>query len=85
MDLAESQCRLSPELLKQRPERLQARAGGADAFSSGELALENLAHFLQNVPRVMEVSIGHALIGDALEFGLAETVRKYLSELPTLS
>jgi len=30
------------------------------------------------VPKVLEVSIGHALIADALEFGLAETVRRYL-------
>jgi pyridoxine 5-phosphate synthase len=30
------------------------------------------------VPGVREVSIGHALIGDALEFGLAETVGRYL-------
>jgi pyridoxine 5-phosphate synthase len=29
------------------------------------------------VPRVLEVSIGHALIADSLELGLAETVRRY--------
>jgi len=44
-----------------------------------DLNLRNLAPFLQEVPQVAEVSIGHALIGDALEFGLAETVRKYLA------
>ncbi len=31
------------------------------------------------VPHVDEVSIGHALIADALEFGLGETVRRYLA------
>ncbi len=44
-----------------------------------DLSLENLPAFLDAVPFVSEVSIGHALIGDALEFGLAETVRKYLA------
>lgn len=44
-----------------------------------DLSLHNLAHFLQAVPGVEEVSIGHALIADALEFGLSETVRKYLA------
>jgi len=37
----------------------------------------NLAPFLTRVARVEEVSIGHALIADALEYGLAETVRRY--------
>ena len=39
---------------------------------------DNLAPFLAAVPGVLEVSIGHALIGDALEFGLEDTVRRYL-------
>ncbi len=42
-----------------------------------DLNLQNLAPFLQLVPNVEEVSIGHALIADALELGLAETVRRY--------
>jgi len=33
------------------------------------------------VPKVLEVSIGHALISDALEFGLAEAVRRYLDAI----
>jgi pyridoxine 5-phosphate synthase len=44
-----------------------------------DLSLQNLGHFLGAVPGVLEVSIGHALIADALEFGLSETVRKYLA------
>jgi pyridoxine 5-phosphate synthase len=44
-----------------------------------DLSLQNLGHFLGAVSGVLEVSIGHALIADALEFGLAETVRKYLA------
>jgi len=44
-----------------------------------DLNLLNLRPFMKAVPGVLEVSIGHALIADALEFGLAETVRKYLA------
>jgi pyridoxine 5-phosphate synthase len=44
-----------------------------------DLSLLNLSFFLQHVPDVAEVSIGHALIADALEFGLAETVGQYLA------
>jgi pyridoxine 5-phosphate synthase len=44
-----------------------------------DLNLLNLPPFLKTVPGVLEVSIGHALIADALEFGLPETVRKYMA------
>jgi pyridoxine 5-phosphate synthase len=44
-----------------------------------DLNLENLGPFLAAVPSVLEVSIGHALIADALEVGLPYTVRKYLA------
>lgn len=43
-----------------------------------DLNRPNLTDFLRAVPGVREVSIGHALIADALELGLAETVRDYL-------
>jgi pyridoxine 5-phosphate synthase len=43
-----------------------------------DLNRANLTAFLRAVPGVAEVSIGHALIADALELGLAETVRDYL-------
>lgn len=42
-----------------------------------DLNLDNLPLFIERVPDVLEVSIGHALIADALEFGLAATVRMY--------
>jgi len=42
-----------------------------------DLNLDNLGPFLSHVPGVEEVSIGHALIADALELGLAEAVRRY--------
>jgi pyridoxine 5-phosphate synthase len=44
-----------------------------------DLNLDNLATFLQAVPGVDEVSIGHALIADALELGITETVRRYVA------
>src|SRR5262249_46624131 len=43
----------------------------------------NLGPFLAAVPGVLEVSIGHALIADALEFGLAYTVGRYLAVIRT--
>lgn len=46
-----------------------------------DLSLENLAHFKQNIPGLLEVSIGHALISDALYFGLENTVQLYLRQL----
>jgi pyridoxine 5-phosphate synthase len=50
---------------------------GLGVNAGHDLNLENLGPFLESVPGILEVSIGHALIADALEFGLAETVRKY--------
>ena len=52
---------------------------GLEVNAGHDLNLHNLPPFLQAVPQVAEVSIGHALIADALEFGLPETVRKYLA------
>jgi pyridoxine 5-phosphate synthase len=43
-----------------------------------DLNRANLGDFLRAVPGVQEVSIGHALIADALELGYAQTVREYL-------
>lgn len=44
-----------------------------------DLSLENLSFFKQNISHLKEVSIGHALISDALYFGLELTIKKYLS------
>ena len=43
-----------------------------------DLNLDNLSYFLQKIPNILEVSIGHALICDALYFGLEETIARYL-------
>jgi pyridoxine 5-phosphate synthase len=55
-----------------------ALAAGLGVNAGHDLNLANLPPFLAAVPGVAEVSIGHALTADALEFGLAETVRRYL-------
>jgi pyridoxine 5-phosphate synthase len=57
----------------------RAREVGLEVNAGHDLNLANVAPFLAAVPGVAEVSIGHALIGDALEFGLAETVKRYLA------
>jgi pyridoxine 5-phosphate synthase len=57
----------------------RAREAGLGVNAGHDLNLENLPGFLRAVPGVLEVSIGHALIGDALEFGLKETIRRYLA------
>jgi pyridoxine 5-phosphate synthase len=46
-----------------------------------DLSLENLKYFAQHLPYLDEVSIGHALISDALYFGLENTVQMYLAQL----
>lgn len=46
-----------------------------------DLNLDNLAYFQQNIPNLMEVSIGHALISDALHYGMSNTIKLYLNQL----
>lgn len=46
-----------------------------------DLNLENLKYFHDNIPGLQEVSIGHALISDALYFGLENTIQLYLRQL----
>ncbi len=48
-----------------------------------DLDLENLHYFSQNIPNLLEVSIGHALICDALYLGLENTIQLYLKQLNT--
>jgi len=46
-----------------------------------DLNLENLKYFADNIPGLLEVSIGHALIADALYFGLEKTIQLYLEQI----
>jgi pyridoxine 5-phosphate synthase len=54
---------------------------GLEVNAGHDLNLDNLAAFVRRVPGVLEVSIGHAFISDALERGYAEAVRAYLAAL----
>ena len=54
-----------------------ALAAGLGVNAGHDLNRDNLTDFLREVPGVLEVSIGHALIADALELGYSETVRDY--------
>jgi pyridoxine 5-phosphate synthase len=54
-----------------------ALAAGLGVNAGHDLNRANLTDFLRAVPGVLEVSIGHALVADALELGMTETVREY--------
>ena len=55
----------------------QARSCGLGLNAGHDLSLDNLGFFASRVPHLNEVSIGHALICDALYLGLEETIRRY--------
>lgn len=59
----------------------RASESGLGINAGHDLSLENLRYFKENVPGLLEVSIGHALISDALYFGLENTVQLYLRQL----
>lgn len=54
---------------------------GLGVNAGHDLSLQNLAYFKQNTKNLLEVSIGHALISDALYFGLENTIQLYLKQL----
>lgn len=58
-----------------------AQAAGLGVNAGHDLSRDNLGDFLRAVPGVQEVSIGHALISDALELGYAATIRAYLQAM----
>jgi len=59
----------------------RAQAAGLGVNAGHDLSQANLRDFLQAVPDVLEVSIGHALISEALYAGLDATVKGYLGLL----
>lgn len=68
-----------PAVLARYTAAAQAALDAGLGVNAGhDLNQENLGPFLAAVPGVDEVSIGHALIADALEYGLPEAVRRYL-------
>lgn len=60
-----------------------AQAQGLGVNAGHDLNRVNLPDFLRALPQVLEVSIGHALIADALEMGYTDTVRAYLAACQT--
>ncbi|WP_320053900.1 pyridoxine 5'-phosphate synthase [uncultured Acetobacteroides sp.] len=59
----------------------EANRLGIGLNAGHDLSLENLAYFYKNIPGLDEVSIGHALISDALYLGMEETIKRYLNQL----
>jgi pyridoxine 5-phosphate synthase len=58
-----------------------ALAAGLGINAGHDLNLANLSEFLRHVPGVQEVSIGHAITADALEFGFNGAVQRYMAEI----
>lgn len=59
----------------------KANAVGLELNAGHDLNLDNLKFFTENIPGLLEVSIGHALISDALYLGLENTIQLYLRQL----
>lgn len=59
----------------------QAHILGLGLNAGHDLDLHNLHYFAQSIPGLLEVSIGHALISDALYLGLENTIHQYLQQL----
>lgn len=60
---------------------LKAKELGLGLNAGHDLSLENLAYFAQETPCLLEVSIGHALMSDALYLGLQNTIMQYKRQL----
>jgi pyridoxine 5-phosphate synthase len=58
-----------------------ARRAGLGLNAGHDLNLQNLEYFIRNIPWTDEVSIGHAVICDALYMGLEKTIQAYLSKV----
>ena len=58
-----------------------AREAGLGVNAGHDLNLENLEYFIRTIPWTEEVSIGHAIICDALYMGLEQTIKSYLSKV----
>ena len=70
--------RLKDELDRVRRTAAAAVAAGMKVNAGHDLNLRNTPLLARSVPEIVEVSIGHALLADALYLGLAETVRRYV-------
>lgn len=71
--------RARSELARVRESARAAAAAGLGVNAGHDLNLANLPLLAREVPEILEASIGHALVADALYLGLAETVRRYVA------
>ncbi|MDA0379669.1 MAG: pyridoxine 5'-phosphate synthase [Bacteroidetes bacterium] len=60
---------------------LKAQEFGLGLNAGHDLSLKNIAFFAQHIPQLLEVSIGHALICESIDFGLKTVVDRYLHAL----
>jgi pyridoxine 5-phosphate synthase len=60
---------------------IEAQKVGLGLNAGHDLNLENLNYFFKNIPGLLEVSIGHALICDAIYLGLENTIQSYIRQL----
>ncbi|MBR0531780.1 MAG: pyridoxine 5'-phosphate synthase, partial [Bacteroidales bacterium] len=60
---------------------IKVRELGLGLNAGHDLNLENLGYFIKTIPWTDEVSIGHAVICDALYMGLERTIKAYLAEI----
>ena len=60
---------------------VEAEKLGLGINAGHDLSLDNLKYFADNIPNLLEVSIGHALISEALYLGLENTIQAYLKRL----
>ena len=58
-----------------------AREAGLGLNAGHDLNLDNLAYFIRTIPWTDEVSIGHAIISDAIYLGLERTIKEYLARI----
>jgi pyridoxine 5-phosphate synthase len=63
---------------------IKATELGLGINAGHDLNLDNLAYFIQEIPNTLEVSIGHALISDALYYGLNNAVQMYKSKINSI-
>jgi pyridoxine 5-phosphate synthase len=82
----ESYARIYPDNREMAVEPYIRAAETAVALGIGinaghDLSLDNLSYFAKNIPGLMEVSIGHALISEALYFGIENTIQLYNRQL----
>lgn len=68
-------------LLRYQTAAAHLQTSGIAINAGHDLDLNNLPLLIQTIPQIKEVSIGHALICDALRFGMQETIQRYLDGL----